>query len=527
MLFSDESKRTISGIVVPIGASSNKNGVFWRFSRDAVTLANNAPLNNYHDGKQVVGHAVSTERTQDGLRATFSVVDGPVGDKALRDAASGLLDFSMEISNPSFRDEGGARLVDSVVAHAVALTGVPSFAGARIETVNFSIENEVESFEMTDENKETPVTPVAVNFDMAAFAAEMAKLIPAAPAAAAGPKLVPIGDGVTKNEPIYRFSGEPGAYDFSADLLAAGAKGDHEANERVQKFVEEKFAVATTDVNEANPTGYRPDMYVDNLNYDTPIWDAINKGSLDNITPFSFAKWNSASTVVSDHVEGTEPTLGAFALTGDTVTPTALSGKFEINREVWDQVGNPQISALIWAEIKRSYYEGLEVAAVAYLDSLSPTGITLTAGATDTVLEQSLTSQLGALNYIRGGNRFRDFFLQVDLHSALIAATDDVGRKLYPVIAPSNANGTVDPFFGAVNIGGLAGRPAWALAATGTTPASSYLFNRADIWGWATPPGRLDFDYQVKSLFVGVWGYKAFKNTRAAGLREVIYDPQA
>ena len=43
-----------------------------------------------------------------------------------------------------------------------------------------------------------------------------------------------------------------------------------------------------------------------------------------------------------------------------TVTPTAVSGKIEINREVWDQGGTPQADAIIWGEMLNGWYEALE-----------------------------------------------------------------------------------------------------------------------------------------------------------------------
>jgi hypothetical protein len=111
---------------------------------------------------------------------------------------------------------------------------------------------------------------------------------------------------------------------------------------------------------------------------------------------------------------------------------------------------------------------GLEASAVTLLDGLTPTGITLTAGGQDDVLEGDLTSNLAALQYIRGGSRFREFFVQIDLYKALVAATDDNGRKIFPILNPQNASGTTDPFFADVMVGGLRARPAWGLAATGS-----------------------------------------------------------
>jgi HK97 family phage prohead protease len=529
----DTAKREIFGLAVPYGVTTTKNGVKYQFSQGTLKYGavGRVKLLDYHDRKKAVGAALKLTDSPEGLWARFKVARGAEGDRVLELAEDGVYDgLSIGLGNHAkFRSENGVNHAVSAPLAEISILPFPSFDDARVTAVTATADEGTTMTGTTAETTEPANVPVTLSADT--ISAIGKAFADALPTQKPQPKVIPAagGTGATfvKEEALYRFEGEAGEFDFSRDLIDAGINRDPAARERLDKFMELQFATATTDVNEANPTVYRPEMYVDNLAYESPIFTAIRKGSLADITPFSYAAWNSASTVVSDHVEGTEPTVGTFTLTGDTVTPTALSGKFEINREVWDQVGNPQISDLIWREIRRSYAEGLETAAVAYLDSLTPTGITIPAGSEDDTLEDSLTAALAALNYIRGGYRMRDFFVQVDLFKKLIAAVDGNGRKLFPVVGPSNASGTVAPYFGSVDVGGLIAKPSWALAATGSVAASSYLFAREDVSAWATPPRRLDFDFQVKSLFVGVWGYKAFKCTRLAGVREVIYDPVA
>jgi len=349
--------------------------------------------------------------------------------------------------------------------------------------------------------------------------------------------------GVTAtSEPIpYRFDREGNLtagvqYDFSRDLIA-GSNGDGESLARATRFVQAmkhqftygparaSFDVDTADVTALNPNRQRPDMYVDQKNFPYPIWDAISKGTLADQTPFVLPKFATATGLVADHVQGVEPTPGTFTATAQTITPSALSGKVEITREAWDQGGNPQLSGIIWRQMVKSWFEGLEAASVTMLDALTPTGITLTTAATDDALVGEIESAFASLQFIRGGFRFRDLFLQVDLYKALVDAKDGEGRKLLPRIGPVNANGQVSDLFADLDIGGLRGRPAWALAASGTVAASSYLFDRNDVHGWATAPQRLEFQYRVAYVDVAIWGYKALANTDLTGVREVIYDP--
>jgi hypothetical protein len=230
---------------------------------------------------------------------------------------------------------------------------------------------------------------------------------------------------------------------------------------------------------------------------------------------------------VAAHVENTEPTPGVFTATAQTITPSAVSGKVEISREAWDQGGNPQLSGLIWRQMTRAWFEALEASAVALLEASAPTTLTIaTVAAADAVLEGQLTALLAPLQYVRGGFRMRDFFIQVDLYKSLIAAKDSSGRKLFPVLGAQNATGTTSDFFSAIMVAGLVGRPAWALAASGIVAANSFLFDRGDVSGWATAPMRLTFDnIAVAKVHVGIWGYKALAITDLTGVRKVSYDP--
>jgi len=327
----------------------------------------------------------------------------------------------------------------------------------------------------------------------------------------------------------------PGKFDFSTDVIS-GFQGDAEALERATNWMHKQFAdadrrrvefaTAMTDVASLNPNKQRPDMYVDQQEFEYPIWNAINKGTIADATPFVLPKFSTSSGLVAANVENTEPTPGVFTATSQTITPAAISGKVEISREAWDQGGNPQLSGLIWRQMVRAWFEALEAAAVAMLEAAAPTTITITTAAADSALEASLTSQLAPLQYVRGGFRMRDAFAQVDLYKALIAAKDSSGRKLFPVLGAQNATGTTQDFFSALLVAGLVFRPAWALAATSANSSNSYLFDRGDVSGWATAPQRLTFEnISVAKIHMGIWGYRAMAITDITGVRRLAYDP--
>jgi hypothetical protein len=391
---------------------------------------------------------------------------------------------------------------------------------------------------------------------LAAFAAFWAGQQPAA--APAGPVAVsPFHGSVQVNEARpYQFDARgwlrDGTHSFAGDLVLAAKHGDNVAKDRISQFICEvfadpierarqvrlaaqdtaqlpgqQFAVTPANVAGLNPNRQRPDLYVDQMEFNYPLWSAVDKGPLTDITPFTMPKYSSSSGLVADHVSGTEPTPGAFAVTTQTITPTPVSGKLEVLREALDQMGNPLMSGLLWRQMVRAYYEALEAFVQAQLVAAAASipDITITTAAADAVLDGLLSAAIVPLQYIRGGNRFRRVFTQIDLYQKMAAAKDSAGRRLYPMIGAQNANGTTEQAYSAIDAHGLLWLPAWATAATGTAAASSWMFDPDKVCGWASAPKRIDIEWRVAWVDIGIWGYKAFGITDFAGTREIVYDP--
>lgn len=560
----DLDKRTITGLMVPWNKASRDSRSYsmWRFKRDSLkwTDPSRVKLNLDHRRTDAVAYAQKIWSTPKGLMATFKVTRAAVGDEALILAEDKVKDgFSIEVDFPGGSAgwtlvEDGADLVRDVHDGALsgcALTAAPSFDDARLTSVRASrnTDDDRKDGPMPEDNKPEGGGTLTLSAEASAAFAQVVSAALAEQGAANAtlmqqlidaqqkPEVIePQGPGVARfsvNEAApYRFDGLRGEHDFSSDLIAGHVSKDHEALQRATKYVSEffqareqaLFAITTGNVASLNPSINRPDMYVDQLTYQTPIWDAIRKGTIGDNTPFVLPKFNTSSGLVADHVQGTEPTPGALTTTSQTITPSAVSGKVEVTREAWDQGGNPQLSQIIWRQMLRAWDEALEQGAAALLEAQTVTTITLTDGAVDKALAKEVKSALAALHFIRGGFRFRDFVLESGLYRALANAVDDTGRPLFPVLAPQNADGSLSELFAALNLGGLAGKPAWALPYVGGSENDSYLFNREDVHGWASAPSRLDFEYRLAFVDIGIWGYKAFAVTRTDGIRKFAYD---
>lgn len=544
----DSQARTIEGLALPYGKIGVKHGLKFRFDRGSLQFGDvgRVKLLRDHDASQPLGVATEIKDTPAGLKVKFRVARHAAGDEALALAEDGVLDglsvgvdFDFAADTAPDPRNKGASLVRRADLREVSLTAMPAFDDARVTKVAASRDGGPVETENATGTPPTVADPAPQNVmftadQLAVLLGRNVSVPLAAPTEQEQRQLVDptrLTASTTVTDPApYRFDRRGnllrGSHDFSQDLFAAQA-GDQAAYDRACGFVRAQFDVATGDVNELNPTRQRPDMYVDQRDFRYPIWDAINKGALTDITPFTFPKFSSASGLVAAHTEGVEPSSGTYVTTSQTVTPTAVSGKAKITRETWDQGGNPQVSNLIWRQMLKGWFEALEAAAVAVLDAASPTQIDLsgTPGLADSDLDQAITAAFAALQFVRGGFTMDNLFTQIDLYKALIAATDADGRRLYPALGPANANGTVRSRFASLDVNGVVALPAWALAATGTVAASSYLFDSESVHGWASAPQRLDFNIEVAHVYIGLWGYKATAISDINGVREIVYDP--
>lgn len=553
----DVESRTITGLALPYNAVATKYGMKYRFLPGSLEYGDVSRVKHLKDHYQPVGKALSLDDTPAGLVAKLSVGKGADRDELLADAADGIydglsvgVDFSL-YQDALFNEDDQVWDVHRASLREISTTPMPAFDDARVTKVAASTTGgnmlcqhcggahapgiACATFAATQNPPAAPAgtPPVAQTFDMAEFARNLGEAINQH--AQQGPTVVDPTRGVTAQvtEPApYRFNGAGtlvrGTHDFSSDLVLA-SKGDSAAMERANAFVTQQFDVDRADVTALNPNRQRPDLYVDQREYRYPVWDAINKGTLPDSTPFVFPKFNTATGLVATHVEGVEPTPGTFTATTQTVTPGAVSGKVEITRESWDQGGNPQMSNLIWRQMTRAYYEALEARAVALLTGSAPTALatfTVGGGTGKRTLVAELTAGLAGLQYVRGGFSMDNAFLQIDLYKDLIAAEDTAGRKIYPALGPMNAPGQVRSRYGSIEIApGVEGLPAWALAASSLNSANSYLFDSESVHGWATAPQKLEFQYRVAYVDLAIWGYAASAISDLNGVRVISYDP--
>jgi len=567
----DAGKRTIEGLALPYGVTASKGGTSFRFQKGSLQWSDvsRVKLLRDHNMTQPIGVATELNDTPQGLKVKFKVARGQEGDTALQMAEDGVLDgLSVGVDfnasadtapDPQNRDGVLVRRGD---LREVSLTAMPAFDSARVTKVAASRSEVTMTESVNGQTPEagqatTPTEAPAVTLSADQFAELLKFAGQNVPAPRQSPENAPADEGdqrqvvnptrltasTSVNEALpYQFDrgGNFQATEnvFSADLRDMQLSGDlygngTDAGKRVMGLLSATFAVSSGNVSTVNPTIQRPDLYVDQRDYMYPLWNAINKGTPPNgVQPFAFPKFNTASGLVGDHTEGTEPASGAFTTTNQTVTPTPLSGKASITREVWDMGGNPAVSTLIFNQMVRGYREGLESATATFLNTLTAaTDINLGVAVVDDALADAWEQALAGLAFTRGYD-FSVFAIEQVLYQKFVACEDTTGRPLFPILNPTNANGSSDVRFRQLNLSGVVGTPSWALASTAGSPNNSWLFDPTTVHGWATTPQRLEFAGTtaagaygpVAMVDIAIWGYKALANSDIAGVRQVIYD---
>lgn len=603
----DQQRRTMTGVVVPWGkVGRHKNGRKWRFERGALKFgdAKYIRLNSEHVQSARLGRAVSAEDTDEGLVMTFRLYDGREGDIALALAADGVkTGFSVEIEADEADTEPDPDNPGVLLVKMAHLTGVgfvkdPAFTDARLLSMVASANQEGSGMPedtTTTTAPETPAAPPETPAAPASVPAAPAPAAPAAPAAApsftfsteqftelvsqfnrgrtedqgAGPAVVdptkaggapPVQTAVTQvTEPKpyqfsrvgigkYSFRGDT-EFDFSTDLIElinrqTTGRDCSEQVARLNGFIAESFAdVEIADLPGTLPSVQRPDMWVPQRDYATPLWDLTGRGAPPHGSrKFDIPKFTSSSGLVSVATEKTEPAGGSFVDELQTVTPGQLWGKVEITRQVWRQGGNPAFSGILWAQMLREFYEDRETAIATFLATLTAAADIALTG-TDAspsndeyqATMESFEQAYADLQFARGGNRFEAFAVHQALYRVASRVKDDTGRPMYPMIGAQNANGTTQRRYSTIDVAGGTWVPAYALGTPANASTNSWLFDPAVVLAWAGAPERLFWDFgatvqtanipQLSFVTVGLYADYATANTDISGVRQVTFDP--
>lgn len=497
----DLESRTITGTAVPYGQTGYPGGGFGvvQFAAGSIEIPSKVHVLMQHDHDRPIGIASEFEDTDSALMVKMKIAATSRGDEALLEAAEGLRDgISVGvIVNDFAKQDDGSVTITAATLMEVSLVTFPAFDSARVASVAASAAEEIEEASEDSASDET---------------IEESTVEETTTVAEATTPSVPLAASVREAFP-YRKGGE---FSFFADMLTA--KDSTESAARFNQATKMlQAAQVSSDVSEIIPEQYRPDLYVAELGVTTPLLDAFQSFGLADARPFRLPKFGSATGMIDDHVEGTNPTDGEMAFDDQLVTPSGVSGQYTISREAI--LGStPGIDAIIMNAIMQAVARKREedFAAILLAGATAGTAVaeeTATAGFLGNILDYE-DARLSDPSLAFAGS---------DLFAALSLETDTTGRPMNPFIGASNANGSLGSLARTLNVAGLGVNKAWALSGGGLlalpTDAASW-WSGLQTWRWEEVAGPANIRFAA-------YGIQAGAVLRSSGVVKFAVTPAA
>lgn len=193
----------------------------------------------------------------------------------------------------------------------------------------------------------------------------------------------------------------------------------------------------------------RPDLMRQLVDVKRPLVSRLARIPITNAQPFAIPEVGEFSGV-GDHTEGTpHRAAGTLSLSGDTVTPTATSGAWEVSRELLD-AGNPALDRIAIRAMLRDYQRQTEGKIVSLLDVLAASADAHRYGVATAI---ALRSAMQA--FVNDDDEAADLIaLSKGLLGLITEDVDDVNRPQLPFVGHSNALGSVSAGYTGLTIDG-------------------------------------------------------------------------
>ena len=490
----DLEARTLTGTVVPFGVVGQTSIGPTVIDAGAIQVADKVVLLMEHDPNRPVGLLASHTITDQAITGTFKVIGNAAGDNSLLEASEGVRDgFSVGLDAVhTSTDADGVVHVTSALWRETSQVTFPAFASARIEKVAASEPEPETEAPDAEPAEETNTEPEEQTVDQSTTVAE-----------AAAPADVP---RIHVQDP---FPYRPGVQaSFFADMVTASR--DPEAARRFTQANTMMTAAAdtTTNIAEIVPTLYRPDLWVGQLTTPRVVIDSFSHGTLDGPNPLRIPKFNTATGLSADHVEGTNPATGNLDTAEQVLTPKAISGKYTATREMIEG-STPAVDQIIMKAIQQEYASETEAYAVTTFlaGATAGTVVDISNGVTMQILERMITFQANR-------KQAPDVFLAgTTLFPELVKQVDSTGRPLNPYLGATNASGSIAGRALAVNVGGLSTPFAQSMVdgLLGLSSDAVTLEGTHRFWRWEEKDGPANIE-------IAHFNYIVCAVTRAAGL---------
>ena len=268
--------------------------------------------------------------------------------------------------------------------------------------------------------------------------------------------------------------------------------------------------------------GYRPDLYVDQVNYPRPLVEAVAQAPISDATPFTVPRFVSATGASQDvAAEGVNPAPAVIATELVTVTPKAVSGIYDASRELVDSSGGGvAIDTIALAAMRESWAQQTENRLATELKAAgNGTDVPLGASPTSAAALTAIMKEAIALANRRKAPPTR-IAADAVAYSALATANATDGRPLLPWSAytTSNVAGRTEAILGA-NIMGIGAELAWALSLV------IVILERGSVYNFESPAQTFTFPEVIgpAQIRFAIFGYQACRVLRPAGVSRLTY----
>jgi HK97 family phage prohead protease len=503
LTLADKETRTIEGIAIPNDSADLGLGKPVRFAMDSITFdRENIPLLAYHDANRPVGKLTAHEWNDEGWTTKFKVSNTNEGTDILTLANDGVLGLSVGVlySPDDIEETEEEFVINQARCFEISATPVPVFAGATINKVQLS----QKVADMPEaEDTVLDVADGTVTEEPIVLTAAMPAVIPTPKTRAKASVVYPHLFGLP-------WDGSSFLRDLalSRGMLSPKAK-DAGYSDRLEEL---RFAVNKAKLPPQDP---QADRSLDVVPRDpsNPLSGKVTTRTLTSDAPFYvLTRVNGDTNLDNPHVEGVEPVLGDIgAWTRALVTPGYRSGKVAITREAVLSDASPDMESLVFQRFEIARRNSVESAISTALGA-----VTLPAGQIHAVNSGADLEALAIqLMYSIDAERFTTVLAGQQLYAKLAGQKDSAGRPLYPMIGPSNANGTTGNGFTSMQIGGFTVVPVAGMANAG------YLVDPTIVISWTGNVNEWVFDYEVAWVRLGHMYLSATAITDTTGVHRL------
>jgi hypothetical protein len=271
-----------------------------------------------------------------------------------------------------------------------------------------------------------------------------------------------------------------------------------------------------------DPPGYRPDLYVEQITFPTPLVDAVAHAPISDATPFRVPSFTSGPGTADVATEGTNPATGNLVSALVTITPKAVSGIYDASRELIDSsAAGVAVDRIAMSAMREDYSQDLEQRLATELAAAS-NGVDVPLGAAPTIPAYfiALRQQI-VVHAARRGMAPTHAFSPGNVFGALAGADRADGSPILPwnAYGTTNVDGTQGQALSA-NIMGVPYDLAWKLASL-----VSVLLTRQDVWAFTSPvlQFRMEEVLGPAQIRLALWGYQAVRVLRPSGVTRITH----